>query len=115
MPADRIPNPPGESPSWASSINALREERKWNDEDSLRGQKATNELWALKAIGCATVILILFFALIFMASLGAWIWHHVMPCEWFWLTPEQLSKIQSVIFSGAIGAVVSAYAQKHMK
>ena len=81
----------------------------------LRGQKTTNELWALRAIGAATAILIGFFVLIFIASLGAWIWPKVGPVCWHWLQDSQLADIQSVIFSGAIGAVVTSYAQQYIK
>ena len=111
----QIPTPPDGEPAWADSINARREERKWADEDSLRGQKTANELWALKAIGIATAILIGFFLLIFIASSGAWIWHKVGPVYLHWLQDSQLADIQSVIFSGAIGAVVTSYAQQYLK
>ena len=111
---DRIPTPPNDGPAWAQSRDAIREERQWDDEDALRGQRSKNDLWALTAVGIATVCLIIFFAVIFIMSLGAWIMHQVMPESYFWLSEAQLSKIQSVIFSGAIGAVVTSYAQKHM-
>lgn len=58
------------------------------------------------------VIMMCFFVTVFMASLGAWVIHYITP--WCWLTPEQLSKIQSVIFSGSLGAIVSAYMQKQL-
>ena len=54
------------------------------------------------------------FLLVFLAALGVWIWHQIAVREYLWLTETQLSNIQSVIFSGAIGAVVSGYAQKHL-
>lgn len=112
-----IPPPPPEIerlPSWASDRLARDEVNKWTDERELKNQKNKNELWALKAIGGATFSLIIFFAIIFVVSLGSWIAHYLLPTSCHWLTEIQLSKIQSVVFSGAIGAIVSAYAQRHL-
>jgi hypothetical protein len=71
-------------------------------------------MWALRAIGAVTVILIWFFVIVFLAAMSSWLWHQIAPSKWLWLTDAQLSKIQSVIFSGSIGAVVSTYVQKHI-
>ena len=38
--------------------------------------------------------------LIFVASIVSWTWHYLTPADWHWLTADQLSRIQSVIFSG---------------
>jgi len=53
-----------------------------------------------------------FFAAVFVASMGVWLFHFLTP--WGWLTELQLSKIQTVVFSGSLGALVSAFAQKHI-
>lgn len=111
---DKIPDPPDESPRWAVPFRAIQEERKWPDEEALEGQKGTNKLWALRAIGVATFFLILSFVVAFIATFLAWAWHQIGPQECLWLTESQLSKIQSVIFSGAIAAVATSYAQKHI-
>ena len=47
---------------------------------------------------------------LFVAVLGVWLFHFLTP--WGWLTELQLSKIQTVVFSGSLGALVSAFAQK---
>lgn len=112
-----VPPPPpdaGKIPVWAGEGLAKGEERNWTDEKALQGQKNKNNLWALKAIGLVTVLLIWFFVLVFVLSLSSWLAHYILPDCWHWLNAEQLSKIQSVIFSGAIGAVVSSYVQKHI-
>jgi len=110
---DEIPPPPDSVPKWADA-KATAEEINWPNEKALQGQKDSNQMWALKATGVATVVLIVFFVLVFIFSLGFWIWHQLMPCQYLWMTEAQLSKVQSVIFSGSIGAIVSAYVRKHI-
>lgn len=110
---DQIPTPPDDDPKWAIT-DALQENLKWADEAALKGQKANNELWALKAVGFGTFFLILTFIGIFIVSLIAWVWHYVTPEYWAWLSDNQLSKIQSVIFSGAIASVATSYASKYL-
>jgi hypothetical protein len=48
-----------------------------------------------------------FFTLLFMTTLGTWTWHYIVASDYGWLTEDQLSKIQSIIFSGSLGAIVS--------
>ena len=110
------PPPPGteKPPKWAGNSFAKREEENWPNEDALKGQKAKNSMWALKAMGVVTVILIIFFVFIFIVSLSCWLFHQVAPSGYQRMDEAQLSKIQSVIFSGSIGAIVSGYVQKHI-
>lgn len=106
------PEGAGNVPSWAKDDKAKLEEKLWGDEDSLRGVKLQNDILWHRVYGWAVVVVMCFFVIVFMASLGAWVFHYVTP--WSWLSPEQLSKIQSVIFSGSLGAIVSAYMQKQL-
>lgn len=113
----KIPPPPkgaDSSPKWAGDPKAKAEEKNWTDEEALKGQKRTNQLWLLKTLGFIVPVFMVTFALIFLGSLLAWSLHYILPAGYGWLTPEQLSKIQSVIFSGALGAIVSGYAQKYI-
>lgn len=110
-----VPPPPEgfqNRPSWVSDDRAKKEEENWDDEAALRGQVLKNDLLWSKLYGVIVAGLMIFFTLIFIISLGAWTIHYTTA--WCWLTAEQLSKIQSVIFSGVIGAVVSSYAQKYV-
>lgn len=91
---------------------AKKEEKNWPDEDALTGVKRRNEIWWHTAYGVVIIFLMIFLVLIFMASLGVWVWHYLTP--YVFLNPEQLSKIQSVIFSGSLGAIVSSYMQKQL-
>jgi hypothetical protein len=109
--------PPPEDPDvfypWAA-MDAKREERDWNHESQLRGQETANQVWFLRAYGVAIVLFLVVFAVLFLGSLGSWSLHYLLPECWHWLTADQLSKIQSVLFSGSIGGVISIMAQKHL-
>lgn len=100
-------------PSWADTSLSRKEEKLWDDTDRLRGIKAKNDqLWHV-CFGWIAAGMMIFFTLVFVASLTIWMWHQLTP--WVWLTDAQLSKIQSVIFSGSIGAIVSSYMQKQLQ
>lgn len=106
------PEAAGDVPSWAKDDKAKLEEKYWDDESRLRGVKIQNDILWHRVYGWAVVVMMCFFVLVFMASLGAWVLHYITP--WGWLSPTQLSKIQSVIFSGSLGAIVSAYMQRQL-
>jgi hypothetical protein len=107
------PDDPQVSYPWAA-WDAKREERDWDHESLLRGQETTNQVWFLKAYGIALVVFLFVFAILFLGSLAAWSAHYLLPESWHWLLPDQLSKIQSVLFSGSIGGVISVMAQRHL-
>ena len=50
-----------------------------------------------------------------MGALVSWALHYLLNDSLHWLTPEQLSKIQSILFSGSVGGVVSLVLQKQLK
>lgn len=127
---NQVPPPPSDAskPSfaWDKNFLARAEEQNWSNEDVLTGQLARNQLLHLTAIGWVVWLFIWLFAMIFLLSLVSWVAHQIAP-ECFgeyvsgafqcktrlhWLTDEQLSNIQSVIFSGALGALVTAGANK---
>lgn len=99
-------------PAWADLTMAKREEKSWPDEDALQGVKRHNDMLWHRTYGIVVVIMMILLVVIFAASLGVWVWHYITP--WGFLNPDQLSKIQSVIFSGSLGAIVSAYMQKQL-
>jgi hypothetical protein len=98
---------------WAEDKKAENEEKNWRDDDKLKGQKKENLFRVLCHSGQLIVLFMWFFACVFAVSMGAWLVHFLTPAYWHWLTAEQLSKIQTVIFSGSLGAVVATYVQKH--
>jgi hypothetical protein len=103
-----VPN----DPPWAINELAKKEEKNWPDEDALRGIKRKNDILWHKVYGIAVVVVMVVLVAVFIASLAVWVIHYITP--WHFLSEEQLSKIQSVIFSGSLGAVVSTYMQKQL-
>lgn len=109
-----VPPPPNEAPAWIGDLKAKAEEDNWDKEDKLRGQKEKNDLLWLTAYGWVVTVSLVFFAVLFVGSLGSWAAHYLLPVQFHWLAGEQLSKIQSILFSGSIGGVVSLIAQKEL-
>lgn len=112
---DNPPPPPPdwiEAEEWLEDPFAVAEKSKWPDQASLQGTKDQNTLLLLRQSGKIAACLMWFFALVFVASLGVWLFHFLTP--WGWLQKAQLSKIQTVVFSGSLGALVSAFAQRHI-
>ena len=103
----------GEGPfPWADDAKGKAEEKYWGDDAALKGIKHRNHGRMLKLWGWIVPSLMIVFSLLFMLSLVAWAWHYLTP--WSWLKPDQLSKIQSIIFSGSLGALVTGYIQKQL-
>lgn len=100
------------TPTWARDNKARLEEKYWGNDDKLKNARVDSDVLWHKWYGRAVVVMMIFFVLVFMSSLGVWVFHYITPLKW--LSEEQLSKIQSVIFSGSLGAIVSGYMQKQM-
>ncbi|MEM1388803.1 MAG: hypothetical protein AAF748_13590 [Pseudomonadota bacterium] len=109
------PGPPVEwakSEEWKSDQTAQAEKSDWPNPEALQGTKDENTLRLLRNSGVIAVVLMWFFAVVFMASMAVWLIHYLTPFGW--LDEQQLSRIQTVVFSGSLGALVSAFAQKHI-
>lgn len=107
-----VPAPSFTTPRWADgSGDATKEEKHWPDLEGVR--KANDHRW-LRVYGWITLIFTAAFALLFLVSLFVIAWHYLMHEAWTWLRPEQVSKVQSLLFSGGMGAVVSAAAKKQI-
>ncbi|RRT96760.1 hypothetical protein [Stenotrophomonas sp. 278] len=91
------------TPQWATT-EAKAEDKNWDSLDHVRKENDTQ--W-LRLYGKLLLVVTLVFTLVFLGSLLVWAWHYLAPRCWQWLEPGQLGKIQSVLFSGGMGAVVS--------
>lgn len=111
-----VPPPPddGEPPRWADDKSAKQEARNWGNDRKLQDAKTWADVWWAKAYGIVAIFLLFVFAILFLGSLTSWAAHYILPECWHWLTGDQLSKIQSVIFSGSLGGVISIVAQKQL-
>jgi len=92
---------PEAAPQWAKSA-AETEDKKW---DTLEDIRLSNDSRWLRAYGWIVLILTIFFSTAF--SLAFLIWGLHYTTSWTWLEDWQLDKIQSVLFSGGMGAIVS--------
>lgn len=98
-------------PEWAS-VKAKTEERKWDDLEDIK--KDNDKRW-LRAYGWVLLSITVVFTFVFIAALLVWTFHYLTPEHWHWLGEQQLSKIQSVLFSGGMGAVVSGMIRSQLK
>lgn len=99
------------APSWADKTVAEAEQKNWNHLDEVRD---LNDRRWLTVYGVLLVALTVVFFLLFILSIAFWSWHYLFPEEWGWLSADQLSKIQSVLFSGGLGAIVTSVARKQI-
>lgn len=107
-----IPVPPDlDSLDWADAGLAQKEEKNWSDYEKI---KTKNDLMWLRVYGFLIVFLTIIFTTIFIISLGIWSVHYMAPDSWLWLSEAQLSRIQSVLFSGGMGAIVSSVFKRQL-
>lgn len=90
-------------PKWVTG-DAKQEDRNW---DTLEETKLNNDKRWLVIYGWVLVAITLAIGGIFVLSLLAWAWHYIGPSQCHWLGEPQLNKIQSALFSGGMGAVIS--------
>lgn len=115
--ADSVPPPPdfAESMPWAAKDSLAKEEsERFGELDDLQKQRVANNVAWLKTYGIVVMIMTIVFTTIFGVSLIVWSLHYILPEKCLWLTAEQLSKIQSVLFSGGMGAIVSSIIKKQL-
>ncbi len=107
------------APPWAKG-DAKLEYKKWSH---LEDVKLNNDKWWFTCYGWLLVSITIAFGLSFLIAFGIWTWHHLTPhCPdlsapgcWQWLDEQQLGKIQSVLFSGGMGAIISGVIRGQMK
>ncbi len=92
-----------------SKKNAKGEKKDWTNEEKIAHQKNKNTVKELKSIGKIVRFLMFLFCGLFVVFLCSWAWHFIMPECWHWLKSDKINKIQSIIFSGSLGAMASIY------
>jgi hypothetical protein len=81
----------------------------------LMEQDKRNRLAFKKATGRIIVWAVYLLSALLAVGLFIWAWHFLAPTTWGFLKPPQLEKLQSTIFSGTIGAVISILAKNYLK
>lgn len=105
------PSAPLRGMRWARDSKSNLEEKNWKDLDQIKEQNNGN---FLRVYGWIVITVSVFFTAVFLLSLGAWFSHYILPERCLWLTEDQLSKIQSVLFSGGMGAVISGVIKRQI-
>jgi len=91
-----------ESRPLPADKKALEEKRDF-DGERLEGLKKTIHglvVWAVRIAGLSLIAL-------FVLRM----WHLGAPCAWVWLDNDRLQRIDTVLFSGFVGAFVTKYLQ----
>jgi hypothetical protein len=101
-----------EKPWEADSLATLEANTDPLDAQLLEQDKR-NRLAFKKATGLIIVLAVYFSSALLASGIGVWTWHFLTP--WPFLKPPQLEKLQSIIFSGSLGAIVSALARSYLK
>jgi len=101
----------GETPSWVDSL-AEKEEKNWPYEEKLKAVQFENDIRWYQWYGWIVVVLMIVFVVLFLSSLIILVIHYITPVDF--LSEEKLGKIQSIIFSGTIGAIVTGILQKQI-
>lgn len=87
--------------TWVDN-DARKEAQQWSELDKV---KLNNDVRWLSVYGYILIGVTIALAIIFVAAIGVWAFHY-LTC-WTWLTDSQLEKVQSILFSGGMGAVVA--------
>lgn len=97
--------------SWADAEAPKREQKEWSRLDELRER---NDGWWLTAYGVVLVAITVTFSFLFLVTLVIWSIHYLAPDSLTWLSDQQLSKVQSVLFSGGMGAIITSVVRKQI-
>lgn len=103
-----------ETPGWVGDPKAKLEQKFWGNDEKLQSAKTMADVLWVWAYAAVVILFLFVFSVLFLGSLASWAAHYLLPSNFHWLSGEQLSKIQSVLFSGSIGGVVSLIAQKQL-
>ncbi|MDP2356158.1 MAG: hypothetical protein Q8M31_08845 [Beijerinckiaceae bacterium] len=113
----KAPPPPEEwakSDTWSDDYFALKEEEKFPNEAELKSAHDHNKIRVVKHSGIIIVVILWVVSLLFVSSFACWMWHQIAPQKWMWMAKEQLDQIKTIIFSGAIGGLMTTAVQKYI-
>lgn len=113
---DGVPPPDPEwaqDQPWEADSLATLEETGDPLDAQLLEQDKRNRLNFKKATGRVIIWAVYLLAVLLAIGLLIWAWHFLTP--WGFLEPHQLEKLQSTIFSGTLGAVVSVLARNYVR
>lgn len=89
------------------------EELYWPQYDEISEARKANRLAIHKTLGWVIPIAISLAFLGFVALLGVYVLHLIIPAKERWLTPDELQHIHSMIFSSVVGGAVAVFAKTY--
>lgn len=107
----KVPPPGAELPLWADSSMAEDEKRNWsalevvNHQNDVRWAKVYGWVVVSATVAVTATALVIFLV---------WTWHYIAPSKWTWIDVTRLEHLQSIIFSGGLGAIVSTIIQRQV-
>jgi hypothetical protein len=118
---DVPPIPPVPPPSkewqaeepWDSDPLASFEQDKVPLDAQLLEQDKKNRLAFRRHFGFISIISMYLIWTVIVVGAISWLWNYLTP--WKFLTDAQLDKVQSIVFSGMMGAFASAWARRHIE
>lgn len=83
-----------------------------NKNDNVTNIKRTESLQKIYGIGINWIVRSIIVIIIFIFVVVTW--HHLTPESWHWLDDTDLSKLHSVLFSGAVVSAITMHLNKNL-
>ncbi len=110
--ANDIPTPEL-SEGWEDDFLSGAEELYWPRYDTISAAKKANKLAIHKTLRWVIPVAIALAFLGFVAILGVYVIHLIVPSNQRWLTSDELQHIHSMIFSSVVGGAVAIFAKTY--
>jgi hypothetical protein len=113
---DGVPPPPQEwedERPWEEDPLADFEERRDPLDAQIEEQDKRNKLNFKRAYGLLSVLSMYIIWTVFCIVAVIWLLNYIIPVPF--LKPEQLDKLQSIAFSGMLGALATSWARRHIE
>ncbi len=104
--------PPEDDTSANEEANALAQNRDLEKEER-ESKHDRNESFRENIKKAITWLIWVGFGIAVWAS-GTWAWHLLIPEKYHYLTPDQIDKVQTILFTVAAASGVQAFAKKHV-
>jgi hypothetical protein len=101
------------SEGWEDDFLSEAEALYWPKYDEISEARKANKLAIHRTLGCVIPVAIALAFIGFVALLGVYVAHLIIPAEHRWLTPDELQHIHSMIFSSVVGGAVAVFAKTY--
>jgi len=98
---------------WEEDFLSGAEEHYWPKYDEISEARKANKLAIHKTLKWVIPIAISLAFLGFVALLGVYVIHLIIPLDRRWLLPDELQHIHSMIFSSVVGGAVAIFAKTY--